>query len=454
MDHHISNEDRLKIAHFISNSDYSGHRIDLLEKRLSGTGTWVIQHPDFVAWRDDQESPRTLWCYGNPGAGKSVAAAFIADHLQSTGNIVLSVFCRYSLDAFTTPLPVLRGLLRQLIEKTTKVPPSICDRYWSGTHPSPEELPNLLAEVAAYHTRPLYIVIDALDECPIGIDLLRAIQQLSSSFRVLVTSRPVFREINEHPSIQIRASDDDILIAADTTLSRLKHAWLDEELKEKMRVQVVKKADGMFLLASLQLRELERDVTCQRDVLVILDSLPRTLDDAYKLTFQRIRAQGERKNELACRTLALTTENRFDSDDIQYILSAGDRTQWIDIETILQCCHGLLQMPLKFIHYSVYEYTISHWSELFPENPNRFNVCLQVGSQLACRPCCWPAPTPLRASFPEQLSDIEQNICNQFIYMLSCDAIQSIERSATSMTAIQSWSTERPHIGFDGMLSV
>ncbi|KAF9028339.1 hypothetical protein BDZ89DRAFT_1066150, partial [Hymenopellis radicata] len=380
MDHHIGNEDRLKIAHFISKSDYSGHRIDLLEKRLSGTGTWVIQHPDFVAWRDDRESPRTLWCYGHrAGTGKSVAAAFIADHLQSTGNIVLSVFCRYSLDAFTTPLPVLRGLLRQLIEKTTKVPPTICDRYWSGTHPSPDELPILLAEVAAYHTRPLYIVIDALDECPIGIDLLRAIQQLESSFRVLVTSRPVFREINEHPSIKIRASDDDILIAVDTTLSRLKHAWLDEKLKEKVRVQVVKKADGMFLLASLQLRELERDVTCQRDVLVILDSLPRTLDDAYKLTFQRIREQGERKNELACRTLALTTVRLYKCDSAQNILAAGNRTQWTDIETIVQCCHGLLEMYLDLIDYSAHEYTISHWSELFPENPIRWNVCLQLG---------------------------------------------------------------------------
>ncbi len=120
----------------------------------------------------------------------------------------------------------------------------------------------------------------ALDECHIGIDLLRAIQQLGPSFSVLVTSRPIFREIHETPSIRIRASDEDILVAVDTTLSKLKHAWLDEKLKETIRKQVVDKADGMFLLASLQLRELARDVTCKRDVIAILDSLPRTLDDA------------------------------------------------------------------------------------------------------------------------------------------------------------------------------
>ncbi len=48
-----------------------------------------------------------------------------------------------------------------------------------------------------------------------------------------------------------------------------------------------------------------RDVTCWRDVFDILHLLPRTLEDVYELTFQRIREQGKRKKELACRTLAL-----------------------------------------------------------------------------------------------------------------------------------------------------
>ncbi len=62
---HRLDEERLRIAVFISPSDYTGHGIDLLEKRLSGTGIWMLQHPDFVAWRDSGEASRTLWCYGH-----------------------------------------------------------------------------------------------------------------------------------------------------------------------------------------------------------------------------------------------------------------------------------------------------------------------------------------------------------------------------------------------------
>ncbi|KAF8905873.1 hypothetical protein CPB85DRAFT_902389 [Mucidula mucida] len=348
--HHLSNEDRLKIAAFISPSDFAGHRINLLEERLSGTGIWVLQHPDFVAWRDSGEASRTLWCYGHPGAGKSVMAALIVDYLQSTSNVVLSVFCRYTSDNLKTPFPVLRGLLRQLIEKTTNVPSTICDLYSTKTIPNPDTLPEFLAEVAAVHARPIYIVLDALDECKIALDLLRAIQHLGPLFRILITSRPIFREIQETPSIQIRASNDDILIAVNTTLSKLKHAWLDETLKDMIRVQIVDKADGMFLLASLQLRELERDVTCQRDVVAVLDSLPRTLDDAYKLTFQRIHEQGQRTSELACRALALVALRSplLGVSYLQDLLAEGDITQYTDIEIVLQCCHGLVDFNLEY----------------------------------------------------------------------------------------------------------
>ncbi|KAF8882484.1 hypothetical protein CPB85DRAFT_406069 [Mucidula mucida] len=386
MFNHIITEYRLKVAKFISANDFTGHQSSLIKQKLKDTGTWLIEDRKFVAWRDSIDSPRTLWCYGHPGAGKSVMAASIVDHLQFEGAVVLSVFCRYSLDTFTTPHPVLCGLLRQLIENSPKFPPAMDFLYRSQTRPNPDMVSILLAEIAASHARPIYLVIDALDECRIALDLLHVIQQLGSSFRVLITSRPVFNEIEKYPSIKIRASDHDILLAVDASLPKLNGAWLDDALKSTIRAKIVEKADGMFLLASLQLRELERDVTRRRDVIDILDSLPRTLDDAYNLTFQRIREQGERKNELVCRVLAVVSLQsiHLHIGHVQHLLAAGDVTQYTDIETILQCCRGLIRRTtddydIEFIHYSVHEYTIANWSELFPDNSNRSDVCLELG---------------------------------------------------------------------------
>ncbi len=266
------------------------------------------------------------------------------------------MFCRYSVHNFTSPFPVLRGLLRQLIEKSPNVPPALYDLYRTQTEPEPNRLHGLLNDLAASHARPIYIIIDALDECPIRIDLLRAVQDLATSFRILVTSRPVFGEIHDHSTIEIRAADEDILIAVDTTLRKLKHTWLDKDLKDMIRRWVVSKASSMFLLASLQLRELERDVTRRCDVAAILDSLPRTLDDAYELTFKRIREQGERKNELVCRTLALVSlyQHYFSTEELQHLLAEGDLTQYTDSETILQCCHGLVSDNIGFRNHLVF----------------------------------------------------------------------------------------------------
>lgn len=262
------------------------------------------------------------------------------------GNIVLSFFCRYCSNDITTPFSILRSLLRELIEKTTNVPSSVSKLYWTQTDLQPDTLPTLLAETAALQAQPIYIVLDALDECPIGVELLSAIQNLHPSFRILVTSRPVFREIEDYPSIKIRTPNEDIIIAVDAALAKLKHAWMDEELKDAIRVKVVDKAHGMFLLASLQLRELQGYVTCRHDVLAILDSLPDSLDDAYKHSFQRIRGQDRRRNELACRTLALIASKAYKvnfASRVQHLLAEGDRAQYTDIDTLLQCCQGVVE---------------------------------------------------------------------------------------------------------------
>ncbi len=59
---------------------------------------------------------------------------------------------------------------------------------------------------------------------------------------------------------------------------------------------------------------------------------------------QRIREQGERMYELACRTLALLALlQMLFLTDAQHLLSEGDMSQYPDIDTVLQCCHGLIQ---------------------------------------------------------------------------------------------------------------
>ncbi|KAF8847654.1 hypothetical protein BDZ45DRAFT_811419 [Acephala macrosclerotiorum] len=52
------------------------------ESRLPGTGQWLLENPEFMAWRDQEDVSNVLWCHGIPGAGKTVISSLVIDHLN------------------------------------------------------------------------------------------------------------------------------------------------------------------------------------------------------------------------------------------------------------------------------------------------------------------------------------------------------------------------------------
>ena len=75
------------IVNFITEIDAEGHQIlqwlSPLEpqqrhqgvriSRLNGVGNWVLETSDFINWRDTKDGcvGPVLFCYGNPGVGKT-----------------------------------------------------------------------------------------------------------------------------------------------------------------------------------------------------------------------------------------------------------------------------------------------------------------------------------------------------------------------------------------------
>lgn len=60
-------------------TDYSPQLADYASKRHSGTLDWLSGSAEYRRWLES--SPQTLFCSGEPGAGKSVAASFLVQHL-------------------------------------------------------------------------------------------------------------------------------------------------------------------------------------------------------------------------------------------------------------------------------------------------------------------------------------------------------------------------------------
>jgi hypothetical protein len=65
---------RLKdlILSWISETDYGQKHHSVRQPRVEGTGGWLLDHREFLSWRDGTAVSNVLWCHGLQGSGKSV----------------------------------------------------------------------------------------------------------------------------------------------------------------------------------------------------------------------------------------------------------------------------------------------------------------------------------------------------------------------------------------------
>ncbi|KAE9383217.1 hypothetical protein BT96DRAFT_93841, partial [Gymnopus androsaceus JB14] len=158
----------------------------------------------------------------------------------------------------------------------------------------------------------VYLVFDALDECPEATrhkDLFPILQKLigfkKEGFHLLVTSRPEqdikkvimsnltqdldlakSQEIIHHVLDLDKTTDhaDDIHHYISKKVSMMED-W-STALRETVQTSLVSKADGMFLLASLQLQTLRRCLPVT--VKEVLEALPSSLSDMYRRVLESI----------------------------------------------------------------------------------------------------------------------------------------------------------------------
>lgn len=149
-----------------------------------------------------QGRPWYLWCYGDPGSGKSVLAAQITDDLKSTYKddaLVLDLFID-DKDNDTNELNNLIGsLVKQIVQDLSESHKSpsqkleeILLRGYSHTGPALKDLVDVLKELFDRYTR-IFLIVDAWEKIPVLISksLLSIIKDLSgnsSKIRVMVTA--------------------------------------------------------------------------------------------------------------------------------------------------------------------------------------------------------------------------------------------------------------------------
>lgn len=257
LDSFVANQETRAILDWISMATPSLQQRDLIRRRQSGTGEWLLESKEIMNWIDT--SGQTLFCPGNPGVGKTIATSIIIDHLQTThGNKRIGVgylFLNFQEKQKQQTMDLFLSLLRQLIRLPIPEAVKALHTEHSGrnTYPSFSEILNLLQEVIAGYSQ-VFFLVDALDEC---VDSLRFISELlklqkKTGVNIYATSRfipDITRLFREFPAIEIKFPNEDIQRYLDEAMPLQLRPFIleDASLRAEILNKAIEVSDGVYV---------------------------------------------------------------------------------------------------------------------------------------------------------------------------------------------------------------
>ncbi len=184
----------------------------------------------------------------------AIVVNYLREHIPNAG--VAVAYCSY-MQQEQVREKLLAGLLRQLVHQqhcvseNVRALHNVCQQ--AGRSPTFDELSILLQHIAGTYSW-IFIVVDALDECPTAerlalISKIRRLQELLPTIRVMATFRPHINldsEVTRAVKLEIHASDSDLEHYLTCNLLRLSpRVGETPSLKEAVVEGIIKAAGGM-----------------------------------------------------------------------------------------------------------------------------------------------------------------------------------------------------------------
>ncbi len=284
--------------------------------RHPNTCQWLLARGTFVHFNEvTSRGSAFLWIHAQPGAGKTVLAAFIVDHfaLRHQSGCVLFFFCKDTDEDKRAPVAIARSLLYQLFHAL---------RERAGASALIDEISLAMGE--AGHKRalsfsavwrifsnhisdltPVTIVVDALDECRDSEILIENLRSMACSHNVaiVVTSRKeehIYQHLHQCPSLEVAPEDIDADIKAFVEAKIAASPRLSQpSVKHLVVKRLCESHEGMFLWVQYMVKELKSCVSLQQ-VEEDLRELPKGLDAVYQRILQRLQETLDKQTFKLC----------------------------------------------------------------------------------------------------------------------------------------------------------
>ncbi|KAF9064047.1 hypothetical protein BDP27DRAFT_1426268 [Rhodocollybia butyracea] len=287
--------DILKIRDWLKAPDPSTNLVAACNKKIPGTGEWILSHEHFIKWRKDESG--LLWIHGKVdlvGSGKTFLSATIIKELQDNPT---SLCCYYYFDnrdnsqTKTNAQGLIQSLLLQMAASSAGIHPALHELYTKCKQgimePTMEDLSATLV-VVSKDLGPVYLVLDAMDECNEPSDVFKYLAHVRENFCITVTSRYVAEtSYGATDSIYLHLAqdafhDDVIKYLQD----RLSHRTLKPELFTEIVDYLTEGAQGQFRWVDCQVTVLQRCKT-PKAIRDALKKLPKTLEETYTAAITR-----------------------------------------------------------------------------------------------------------------------------------------------------------------------
>ncbi|KAF8478235.1 hypothetical protein JB92DRAFT_1856021 [Gautieria morchelliformis] len=292
-------EHHQKIYNWLAAPDHKSKHRNAHSLHQETTGLWFVEGEYFPEWR---EAPHSfLWLHGIPGAGKTILCSTIIEelsiHCSSDPSLAIAFFYFDFTNKETLPNAVLRSLVEQLSVQCGSTPQALESLFSKNEQgdahldPGQEDLMSTLKMIIRGF-QAVYIVFDALDECPERSRFLTVIRDIHGwefgLLHLLATSRKE-RDIEEALSGLIsqevpmdeKLVDSDIQVHVSRTLENdVKFSMCSAEEKEMVKTTLMEGACGMFRWVVCQLDALRKCRTPEA-LEKALTRLPKTLNETY-----------------------------------------------------------------------------------------------------------------------------------------------------------------------------
>ncbi len=398
----------------LSTLDFTAMQRESFSKRCANTGQWLLESPNFQTWLSSEDSQNSvLWCPGAPGVGKIVITSVVVNHIieyiGGRRSAVVYIYCEYANAQTFSVENLLGSMVRQLVTQTSDADTvaellKFVKQTAKNRNLTNEELSSCVEDLSKKFDV-VYILVDALDECPeiVRGTLLTRLQNFSEkNMRVFLTSRPDVNVIERIPPAvraEISATDNDITAFVESKIDKssilASLTARDPKLKEYIVKRIISQSAGIFLLAGLQTESLGNRKSA-REVQSALAKLPTNTSAMYDRTIERIRDQPKGGAELAFKVLSmiLGATRPLEVDELRYALGleSGDTKldydAIVDVKILLDVTAGLVityqtndfmgqREWCRFVHYTLQEYLKANQKELFPSlELDMARVCL------------------------------------------------------------------------------